>query len=172
MGQDLERTFTTLMSSLGLRVEGLNTNPNLSFDYKTPVSDGFQYKNHHTVNTSGHYVPDDKVYITCVQTDGLGLGAWTKPGRGSIYYVREQLEHSRGSCWHPQRRTSTSVVYAYVYTLSSFNRLPMSLHVPICRPIPRTSVPATAPSSSSSPPWPPPPPPPPPPPLHTHTHTH
>ncbi len=52
--------------------------------------EGFEFKNHHTVNTSGNYVPEDKVYISCVQTDGLGLGAWTKPGRGSIFYVRPE----------------------------------------------------------------------------------
>ena len=125
--KDLERTFTTLVSSLGLRVEvslpdrikniilfttrcclvvvvvvgfykiipflcffkiiqGLNTNPNLSFDSKCPVSPGFMFKNHHTVDPAKQYKPLNKTYISCVQTDGLGLGAWTKPGR-CTYFV-------------------------------------------------------------------------------------
>lgn len=31
----------------------------------------------------------DKVYVLLAQTDGLGLGAWTKPGRGDIPYTWE-----------------------------------------------------------------------------------
>lgn len=34
-------------------------------------------------------VPEAKVYIAAVQTDGLGLGAWTRPGRGEIPYAWE-----------------------------------------------------------------------------------
>jgi len=33
--------------------------------------------------------PEKKVYIACIQTDCLGLGAWTRPGRGSIPYTWE-----------------------------------------------------------------------------------
>ena len=31
----------------------------------------------------------EKTYIVLVQTDGLGLGAWSKPGRGKIPYTWE-----------------------------------------------------------------------------------
>jgi hypothetical protein len=34
-------------------------------------------------------MPEEKVYIACIQTDGLGIGAWLKPGRGSIPYAWE-----------------------------------------------------------------------------------
>ena len=30
------------------------------------------------------YVPQNKVYVALVQTDGMGLGAWFRPGRGTI----------------------------------------------------------------------------------------
>jgi hypothetical protein len=79
------------------------------------VSPGFKFQNHKTVTPGHHYVPDNKTYITVVQvqllalevptrsaahwcgvgddvqTDGLGLGAWNKPGRGSIYYAWEAI---------------------------------------------------------------------------------
>lgn len=87
--KDLERNYVTLASNYGLRVEGLNTFPNLSFSSKTPPSPGFTFKNHHNIIPGKEYVPGKKVYITCVQTDGLGLGAWTKPGRGTIPYAWE-----------------------------------------------------------------------------------
>jgi hypothetical protein len=48
--QDLERTFTTLASSFALRVEGLNTNPDLSFDIQVPVSDGFTVRGCHATS--------------------------------------------------------------------------------------------------------------------------
>jgi hypothetical protein len=37
------------------------------------------------------YTPGDKVYISCVQTDGIGIGAWLKPGRGEIPYAWEVI---------------------------------------------------------------------------------
>ena len=36
-----------------------------------------------------HYKPKKKVYISCVQTDCLGSGAWNQPGRGKIPYAWE-----------------------------------------------------------------------------------
>lgn len=87
--KDLERNYVTLASHYGLRVEGLNTFPNLSFSSKTPPSPGFTFKNHHNLIPGKDYIPEKKVYIACVQTDGLGLGAWTKPGRGTIPYAWE-----------------------------------------------------------------------------------
>jgi hypothetical protein len=90
-GKDLEREFVTLTSHYGHRVEGLHTLPNGSFSAQVPASPGFVYKNNHTIDPGKQYVPEKKVYITCVQTDGIGLGAWLKPGRGEIPYAWEVL---------------------------------------------------------------------------------
>ncbi|MFI5357178.1 MAG: GxGYxYP domain-containing protein [Opitutales bacterium] len=87
--KDQEREFVSLTSSFALRVEGLNTFPNLSFTSKTPPSPGFKFVNHHNVVPGKVYQPAKKVYIACLQTDGLGLGAWTRPGRGEIPYAWE-----------------------------------------------------------------------------------
>jgi len=87
--KDLERNYVHLTSHYALRVEGLNTFPNLSFTSRTPPSPGFKFKNHHNVVPGKTYTPKKKVYIACIQTDGLGLGAWTKPGRGSMPYAWE-----------------------------------------------------------------------------------
>lgn len=87
--KDKERDHVSLTSSYGFRVEGLNTLPNLSFSSQVPKSKGFEYKNHHNVVPGKTYTPENKVYIACVQTDGIGLGAWTKPGRGEIPYAWE-----------------------------------------------------------------------------------
>lgn len=87
--KDLERDFVKLTSSLGHRVEGLNTLPNMSFSSQIPLSSGFKFKNHHNLVPDQKYIPQKKVYIACIQTDGLGLGAWLKPGRGEIPYAWE-----------------------------------------------------------------------------------
>lgn len=87
--KDLERTFTHLTSHYALRVEGLNTFPNLSFTSNTPPSPGFKFKNHHNLVPGKKYIPKKKVYIALLQTDELGLGAWNKPGRGDIPYAWE-----------------------------------------------------------------------------------
>ncbi len=87
--KDLERQFVTLTSSFGLRVEGLNSYPDLSFTSMTPPEPGFVFRNHHNVVPGKVYTPENKVYIACLQTDGLGLGAWNKPGRGSMPYAWE-----------------------------------------------------------------------------------
>jgi len=89
--KDLEEEFVTLTSHFGHRVEGLNTLPNLSFSAQIPASPGFTFKNNHHIAPGSHPVPAKKVYITCIQTDGMGLGAWEKPGRGEIPYAWEVL---------------------------------------------------------------------------------
>jgi hypothetical protein len=80
--KDKERDFVTLASQHTLRVEGLHTLPNMSFSCQTPASKGFAWKNNHTSLVGKK--PEKKVYIALVQTDGMGLGAWFKPGRGAI----------------------------------------------------------------------------------------
>jgi len=89
--KDLEREFVTLTSNFGHRVEGLNTLPNISFSSKVMPSPGFVYKNNHNLKPGKDYTPKKKVYIACIQTDGIGLGAWLKPGRGEIPYAWEVL---------------------------------------------------------------------------------
>ncbi len=89
--KDLEREYVRLTSSHGHRVEGLHTLPNLSFSAQVPASPGFVYKNNHHVKPGENLVPSKKVYVTCIQTDGIGLGAWLKPGRGEIPYAWEVL---------------------------------------------------------------------------------
>ncbi len=89
--KDLEEEFVTLTSSFGHRVEGLNTLPNLSFSAQIPASPGFVFKNNHHVSPGVRLTPRPKVYVSCVQTDGVGLGAWLKPGRGEIPYAWEVL---------------------------------------------------------------------------------
>lgn len=80
--KDKERDYVTLASQHSLRVEGLHTLPNMSFSCQTPASKGFAWKNNHTPLAGKK--PEKKVYIALVQTDGMGLGAWFKPGRGAI----------------------------------------------------------------------------------------
>jgi hypothetical protein len=89
--KDLERDHVRLVSRYGLRVEGLHTLPNLSFSHHVPAAPGFVYRNHHNIEPGKTYAPQDKVYISCIQTDGLGIGAWHEPGRGEIPYAWEVI---------------------------------------------------------------------------------
>ncbi len=89
--KDLERDHVSLVSSYGLRVEGLHTLPNLSFSHHVPAEPGFVYRNHHNIYPGKTYAPKNKVYLACVQTDGLGIGAWHEPGRGEIPYAWEVI---------------------------------------------------------------------------------
>ncbi len=87
--KDLEEEWVTLTSSYALTVDGLHNLPNTSFLYQVPPTPGFKFKNNHNVQSGKKYIPKNKVYVALVQTDGLGLGAWVKPGRGSIPYAWE-----------------------------------------------------------------------------------
>ncbi|HUF09359.1 MAG TPA: GxGYxYP domain-containing protein [Rhodothermales bacterium] len=87
--KDTEGQHVTLISSKGLRMEGLNTLPNASFSFQIPATPGFTFKNNHSVPADTILTPEPKVYIACIQTDGLGIGAWLKPGRGTIPYAWE-----------------------------------------------------------------------------------
>ena len=90
--KDLEAHYITLLSKHVLRQEGLNTWPNMSFITQLPLTPGFRFKNHHNIVPGKKYVPDQKVYIACVQTDGLGLGAWLDPDRGVFPYAWETTD--------------------------------------------------------------------------------
>ena len=89
--KDLEEEHVGLTSQFGHRVEGLNSLPNLSFSSQIPTSPGFVFRNNHHVKPGEKIIPKNKVYIACLQTDGMGLGAWEKPGRGEIPYSWECL---------------------------------------------------------------------------------
>eukprot|EP00823_Brevimastigomonas_motovehiculus_P004013 TRINITY_DN2565_c0_g1_i1.p1 TRINITY_DN2565_c0_g1~~TRINITY_DN2565_c0_g1_i1.p1 ORF type:complete len:570 (+),score=138.83 TRINITY_DN2565_c0_g1_i1:179-1711(+) len=93
--KDSERSWVKLCSSFGHRVEGLNTVPNLSFSSRVSVTPGFNFTNHHSIVKEHTYVPEKKVYVACVQTDGIGLGSWTKPGRGTMEYSWELEQNFR-----------------------------------------------------------------------------
>jgi hypothetical protein len=88
-GKDLEAQHVTLTSNYALRVEGLHTLPNMSFNHQIPVTPGYKFKNNHNLEPGKQYVPEEKVYLGAIQTDCLGLGAWTEPGRGDIPYAWE-----------------------------------------------------------------------------------
>lgn len=87
--KDTEGQHVSLLSSYGLRMEGLNTLPNTSFSHQIPTTPGYRFSNNHTVERDEVIVPENKVYIACIQTDAIGIGAWTKPGRGEIPYAWE-----------------------------------------------------------------------------------
>ncbi len=87
--KDREEEWVTLTSSYALTVDGLHTLPNTSFLCRVPPTPGFTFKNNHNVQPGKRYIPEKKVYVALVQTDGLGIGAWVKPGRGSIPYAWE-----------------------------------------------------------------------------------
>ncbi len=89
--KDLEEEWVTLTSRHALRVEGLHSLPNLSFSSQVPATPGFVFKNNHRAIPGVVYKPEKKVYISCIQTDGMGLGAWNQPGRGEIPYAWEVL---------------------------------------------------------------------------------
>ncbi len=87
--KDTEGQHVTLVSRHGLRMEGLNTLPNMSFNCHIPVTEGYRFKNNHNVQPGEKITPEKKVYVACIQTDGLGIGAWLRPGRGEIPYAWE-----------------------------------------------------------------------------------
>jgi hypothetical protein len=90
-GKDTEAQHTTLTSSHGLKMEGLHNLPNVSFTCQIPLTPDFKYKNNHNVKPGKKYTAGNKVYLAAVSTDSMGIGAWTKPGRGEIPYAWQVL---------------------------------------------------------------------------------
>ncbi|HSH10021.1 MAG TPA: GxGYxYP domain-containing protein [Oceanipulchritudo sp.] len=86
-GKDTEGQHVSLVSSYGLKMEGLNSLPNISFHTQVPFTDDFKFENHHNVERDQRVYPEAKTYISLIQTDSIGIGAWTKPGRGRIPYA-------------------------------------------------------------------------------------
>lgn len=89
--KDKEEEHLTLLSRHALVVaEGLASLPNMSFHRQLPLSRDFAFKQ------KGKFNPDpkieEKVYLTLIESDGLGIGSWLKPGRGEIPYGWEMNE--------------------------------------------------------------------------------
>lgn len=84
--KDTEGQHTTLTSNFGLIMEGLHNLPNVSFTSQIPLTPDFKFANNHSVAANAVLKAEKKVYICAVSTDSMGIGAWTKPGRGRIPY--------------------------------------------------------------------------------------
>jgi hypothetical protein len=82
--KDTEEQYTTLLSMYGLKMEGLHNLPNLSFNCQFTFTPGFNFTNNHRVARDAQLKAEKKVYLTFVQSDSIGIGVWTKPGRGKL----------------------------------------------------------------------------------------
>ena len=85
--KDTEEQSTTLLSSYGLKMEGLHNLPNLSFNCQFTFTPGFKFTNNHSVEPDAVLEAEEKVYLSFVQSDSIGIGVWTKPGRGKIPFA-------------------------------------------------------------------------------------
>ncbi|ACB76177.1 GxGYxYP domain-containing protein [Opitutus terrae] len=83
-GKDTEEQHTTLLSTYGLKMEGLHNLPNLSFNCHFSFTPGFKFTNNHHVARDAQLTAGPKVYLAFVQSDSIGIGVWTKPGRGKL----------------------------------------------------------------------------------------
>jgi hypothetical protein len=84
--KDTEGQHTTLTGNYGLKMEGLHNLPNVSFSCQIPLTPDFKFANNHSVRPDEKRVAEKKVYVAALATDAMGIGAWTKPGRGKIPY--------------------------------------------------------------------------------------
>jgi len=90
-GKDTEGQHTTLVGNFGLIMEGLHNLPNVSFTSQIPLTPDFKFQNNHTVARDAKLTAEKKVYVCAAATDSMGIGAWTKPGRGKIPYTWQVL---------------------------------------------------------------------------------
>lgn len=86
-GKDTEEQWTTLLSGYGLKMEGLHNLPNLSFNCQFGFTPGFKFTNNHHVARDAKLTAEAKVYLSFVQSDSIGIGVWTKPGRGKLAFA-------------------------------------------------------------------------------------
>jgi len=86
-GKDTEEMHTTLISSYGMKMEGLHNLPNLSFNCQFTFTPGFKFSNHSHVALDAKLEAKEKVYVSFVQSDSIGIGVWTKPGRGKLPFA-------------------------------------------------------------------------------------
>lgn len=89
--KDTEGQHTTLVGNYGLIMEGLHNLPNVSFTSQVPLTPDFKFTNNHTVKPDGTRKAEKKVYVAAAATDAMGIGTWTKPGRGKIPYTWQVL---------------------------------------------------------------------------------
>lgn len=89
--KDTEGQHTTLVGNYGLMMEGLHNLPNVSFTAQIPLTPDFKFTNNHTVARDAKLTAEKKVYVCAAATDAMGIGAWTKPGRGKIPYTWQVL---------------------------------------------------------------------------------
>jgi hypothetical protein len=85
--KDTEEQWTTLLSGYGLKMEGLHNLPNLSFNCQFSFTPGFKFTNTPHVARDAKLTADKKVYLSFVQSDSIGIGVWTKPGRGKLPFA-------------------------------------------------------------------------------------
>ena len=85
--KDTEEQWTTLLSGYGLKMEGLHNLPNLSFNCQFTFTPGFKFTNNHHVARDARLTAEAKVYLSFVQSDSIGIGVWTKPGRGKLPFA-------------------------------------------------------------------------------------
>lgn len=89
--KDKEEEHITLLSRHALiMAEGLASVPNLSFHGQLPLTPGFAFKQKGKFNPNPTI--EDKVYLALIESDGLGIGSWLKPGRGDLPYGWEMNE--------------------------------------------------------------------------------
>jgi len=86
-GKDTEEQSTMLLSMYGIKMEGLHNLPNLSYNCQFDFTAGFRFTNNHQVAKDAVLIAEEKVYITFVQSDSVGIGVWTKPGRGKLPFA-------------------------------------------------------------------------------------
>lgn len=97
--KDTEGQWVTLTSGYGLKVIGLNTFPNGTFMSQIGFSPGFKLVNSNHVTRESTLTAEKKFYICLVQSDSMGIGAWTQPERGQIPYNWEVGVD--GAKWYP-----------------------------------------------------------------------
>lgn len=90
-GKDTEGQHTTLVGNHGLIMEGLHNLPNVSFTSWIPLTPDFKFTNNHRVRPDEAVRAEPKVYVCAASTDSMGIGTWTKPGRGRIPYTWQVL---------------------------------------------------------------------------------
>ena len=86
-GKDTEEQSTMLLSMYGHKMEGLHNLPNLSYNCQFEFTPGFRFTNNHSIPKDAVLKADDKIYMTFVQSDSVGIGVWTKPGRGKLPFA-------------------------------------------------------------------------------------
>ncbi|MBP6507220.1 MAG: hypothetical protein KA257_06615 [Opitutaceae bacterium] len=97
--KDTEGQWVTLTSSYGLKVMGLNSFPNATFMSQIDFSPEFKFTNNNHVTREQTLTAEPKVYLCLVQSDSMGIGAWTEPERGQIPYNWEVGVD--GAQWYP-----------------------------------------------------------------------